>query len=112
MDNAPVLNIQKPPSLFVQTKDTCNIAEEVLILEISLLANLTDGFQEKVLSPWPLLLEQYNHMAQCHVVSAVCKSSQLQDKDLYRRNKSRKYRPYQISPPKKGLHMSVYATNH
>lgn len=63
-----VLNIQK---------DTCHIAEEVLILEVSLLANLTDGFQEKVLSPWPLLLEQYNHMAQCHVISVVCKSSQL-----------------------------------
>lgn len=61
----------------MQTKDTGNIAEEVLILEIPLLADLTDGFQEEVLSPWPLLLEQYNHMAQRHVISVVCKSSQL-----------------------------------
>lgn len=61
----------------MQTKDTGNIAEEVLILEIPLLADLTDGFQEEVLSPWPLLLEQYNHMAQCHVISVVCESSQL-----------------------------------
>lgn len=88
--NALVLNLQKRWCL-VQRKDTCNIAEEVLILEISLLANLTDGFQEQVLSPWPLLLEQYNHMAQRHVISVVCKSSQLQDKVLYRRNQSRKY---------------------
>lgn len=63
-------------------KDTCNIIEKILILEISLLANLIDSFQEKILSSWPLLLKQYDHMSQCHVIPAVRESSKLQDKDL------------------------------
>lgn len=55
-------------------KDTCNIIEKILILEISLLANLVDSFQEEILSPWPLLLKQDDHMPQCHVVPAVRES--------------------------------------
>ena len=60
-------------------KDTCNIIEKILILEVSLLSNLIDGFQEKGLSPRPLLLKQHDHVPQRHVVSAVCEGSQLQD---------------------------------
>lgn len=52
-------------------KDTCNIIEKILVLEISLLANLIDSFQEKILSPWPLLLKQHDHMPQSHVIPAV-----------------------------------------
>lgn len=58
-------------------KDTCNIIEKILILEVSLLANLIDGFQEKILSPWPLLLKQYDHVPQGHVIPAVRESSEL-----------------------------------
>lgn len=61
-------------------KDTCNIIEKILILEISLLANLIDSFQEQILSSRPLLLQQYNHMSQCHVIPVVCEGSELQDK--------------------------------
>lgn len=61
-------------------KDTCNIIEKIFILEISLLANLIDSFQKKVLSPRPLLLKQNNHVSQGHVVPAVCEGSELQDR--------------------------------
>lgn len=71
-------------------KDTCNIIEKILILEISLLANLTDSFQEKVLSPRPLLLKQYDHMPQSHVIPAVRECSELQDKGLCRHRRKRK----------------------
>lgn len=79
--------IQKNQNFFClnKKKDTCNIIEKILILKISLLANLIDSFQEKILSPWPFLLKQYDHMSQCHVISAVRESSKLQDNDLYKR---------------------------
>lgn len=59
-------------------KDTCDIVEEILILEVSLLADFVDGFQEQVLTPWPLMLKQNNYVAQSHIISAVCESSELQ----------------------------------
>lgn len=71
-------------------KDTCNIVEKILVLEISLLTNLIDSFQEKILSPWPLLLKQDDHMPQRHVVPAVRESSELQDKGLCRHGRKRK----------------------
>lgn len=71
-------------------KDTCNIIEKILILEISLLANLIDSFQEKIFSTRPLLLKQYDHMPQSHVIPAVRESSKLQDKGLCRHRRKRK----------------------
>lgn len=59
-------------------KDTCDIVEEILILEVSLLADFVDGFQEQVLTPRPLMLKQNNYVAQSHIISAVCESSELQ----------------------------------
>lgn len=73
-------------------KDTCNIVEKVLVLEVSLLANLIDSFQEKILSPRPLLLKQDDHVAQRHVVPAVGESPELQGKDLCRHGTERKSR--------------------
>lgn len=72
-------------------KDTRDIVEKILILEVSLLADFVDGFQEQVLTPWPFMLKQNNYMAQCHIISAVCESSELQGKNQHRDNQETRY---------------------
>lgn len=65
-------------------KDTRDVVEEILILEVSLLADFVDGFQEQVLPARPLVLQQNHHVAQRHVVPAVRESPELPGKTTLR----------------------------
>lgn len=73
------LSFKKIKSFFCSDrgKDTGDVIEEVLVLEVPLLADLADGFQEERLPPRPLVLQQDDDVAQRHVIPAVREGSQL-----------------------------------
>ena len=92
------LSFKKKTSSFCSDwgKDTRDVAEEVLVLEVPLLADPTDGFQEERLPPRPLVLQQDDDVAQRHVVPAVREGSQLRA----RRRGSRGARAPQHTAPR------------
>lgn len=54
--------------IFLQHINTCNRTENILILEISLLANLIDIFPEQIFSLWPVQLTRYDNATGPHCV--------------------------------------------
>lgn len=61
-------------------KDTGDIVEEVLVLETALLTDLIHRLQEEVLTLWPIVLQENDHMTKSEVISVVCESPQLREK--------------------------------
>lgn len=61
-------------------KDTGDVVEKVLVLETALLTDLIHRLQEEILTLWPIMLQQDDHMTKREVISVVCESPQLRER--------------------------------